>query len=107
MPDFKGIDLDSLPKRTRGPQVDLTAAKKLAAIVAKDGAATDATPYDTAEKARAAGLRGTRMLSHVAPEGKRAALRTFPLEGGKFGFAVYFKDATANEADDEAADAAE
>lgn len=97
MAEFKGINLDTLPKRTRGPQVDVDAARKLATIVAKDGAATDATAYETPEKARAAGLRGVRLLNHVAPDGKRGALRTFALEGGKYGFAVYFKDVAADE----------
>lgn len=100
---FKGINLDTLPKRTRGPKVDIAAAKALHAIVMKDGAASDFNKYDTAEKARAAGLRATRMLAHVTPDGKRAALRTFAVEGGKFGFAVFYKDAADDEAGEQEA----
>lgn len=92
---FQPFDINALPARNRGPRVNLDEANALRDMIVEHGAASDQQPYDDAEKARTAGMKAVRMLSHVEiPAGQKASVRTFPLEGGKFGYAVTFKAAT-------------
>lgn len=96
--NFQAFDLSTLPKRETGPKVDRKAAEALLTLIRKNGAATDGATYETAVKARTAASKATRMLAHVMSDNERATVRTFPLDGGGFGFTVYIKS-DSNDAD--------
>ena len=88
------FDLDNLPKRTPPTrEVDLTAANTWLATVQANGGASDGTAYENVEDARKAGNRIRRLLDNVTPEGQKAKMRTFPIEKGGFGFAVFLGEA--------------
>lgn len=89
-PAFAGIDLNTLPKREAPKrEIDTATANKLLAVVQKNGGATDSVRYDDIEAARKAGNKARRLLDHVAPDGQRARMRSFPVDGGGFGYAVF------------------
>lgn len=94
---YQPIALDALPRRNAGPRVDMDAAKALLAVVTADPTqgATDGIAYDTAEKARTAGLRAARLLAHVTPKGQRPTIRTGEVDGG-WAFAVTLREAKAS-----------
>lgn len=96
-PKYQPINLDALPRRNAGPRIDMDAAKALVAMLVADPAqgATDGIAYETAEKARTAGLRAARLAAHAAPKGKVPSVRTGEVDGG-FAFAVTLKDAKAS-----------
>lgn len=112
MADYKAFDLNTLPKR-RTSRTDMNAARDLLAVVQANGAASDMASYETAGKARNAGLRAARLLEHVAPDGQAASIRTFGVDAkGKptadespagFAFSVTLKS-EAEAAADETAD---
>jgi hypothetical protein len=100
-PAFQPIKLDSLPRRNPGSAVDLEAANALLAIVQEMPAevgATDGVEYASGSKARSAGLRAMRLLSHVAPAGSKPTIRTGPVGKG-FMFAVTLKTEAEAEAE--------
>lgn len=109
---YKGFDLSTLPKR-RTSRTDMDAARALLATVQADGAASDMQSYESASKARNAGLRAARLLEHVAPDGQAPSIRTFGVDAkGKptadenpagYGWSVTLK----SEAEVEAEEAAE
>lgn len=104
---YQGFDLNSIPKRVTS-RVDLDEAKQLLATIQSNGAASDMAKYETAEKARNAGLRAARLVDHVAPAGQRATIKTFGVDGKgnptnvdpkAFAFVVSLKAAKAAKAE--------
>lgn len=109
---YGGFDNSTLPKRVT-QRTDMEAARNLLATVEQNGAASDHISYETAEKARNAGLRAARLLEHVAPAGKVPTIRTFGIDKkGKptndnpssYGWSVALKNAKDAAADEQAAE---
>ena len=97
-PTYQRIDLDTLPRRNAGPKVDMAASAALMAMIVESPAEqgiTDGIAYTTAELARTAGLRASRLAAHSVPAGKVASIRTGEVDGG-WAFALTLKDAKAS-----------
>lgn len=89
-----GVPLNALPKRTRPENVEHGNAI-LAYLSEHDNeGAGDGTAYATDTEAQKAASTWKRHLAAVTPDGKIAASRTFPVDGG-FAFAVFLKDKAA------------
>ncbi len=110
------FDLSTLPERVRASSFDEQAARDMLALIEANGAASDLKGYETSEKARNAGIRYSRALSRVLPDGdtRKPTIRTFGIDAkGKptampsqqktFGFVVSLREQSA---DSEAGDAA-
>lgn len=90
----QGISLDTLPKREAPRRtVNLELANQYLATISENGGATDAVSYATIDEARRAGNTARRLVDHVVPNGQRARMRSFPLDKGGFGWAVFLGEA--------------
>lgn len=89
----QGISLDTLPKREAPKrEINTELANQYLAAITDNGGATDAVSYKTIEEARRVGNAARRLVDHVAPDGQRARMRSFPLDKGGFGWAVFLGD---------------
>ena len=106
------FDLDSLPERVRASSFNEQAARDMLALIESAGAASDLKGYETAEKARNAGIRFSRAIKRVLPDedNRQPTIRTFgidakgkptalPSEQKTFGFVISLRVPSADDGD--------